>query len=127
MFGPHDSDSPRTGNAMKWKIKRESNVNVLGPTTLSVFLQSLQMGFETLQVQERSRKIYEDLQSISFKFAQHFKMIEDVYSTMDKAMKKTADFGKSARQISKILDDIKEPEAIDLKSEKKPNNIKVLK
>lgn len=25
MFGPHDSDSPRTSNAMKWKIKRESN------------------------------------------------------------------------------------------------------
>lgn len=25
MFGPHDSDSPRTHNAMKWKIKRESN------------------------------------------------------------------------------------------------------
>ena len=25
MFGPHDSDSPHTGNAMKWKIKRESN------------------------------------------------------------------------------------------------------
>src|SRR5690606_4456395 len=25
MFGPHDSDSPRTNNAMKWKIKRETN------------------------------------------------------------------------------------------------------
>lgn len=25
MFGPHDSDSPHTGNAMKWKIKRQSN------------------------------------------------------------------------------------------------------
>lgn len=25
MFGPHDSDSPHSGNAMKWKIKRESN------------------------------------------------------------------------------------------------------
>lgn len=25
MFGPHDSDSPNTGNAIKWKIKRESN------------------------------------------------------------------------------------------------------
>ena len=25
MFGPHDSDSPNTGNAMKWKIKRDSN------------------------------------------------------------------------------------------------------
>ena len=25
MFGPHDSDSPRSGNAMKWKIKRKTN------------------------------------------------------------------------------------------------------
>jgi ring-1,2-phenylacetyl-CoA epoxidase subunit PaaA len=25
MFGPQDSDSPRTGNAMKWKIKRQFN------------------------------------------------------------------------------------------------------
>jgi ring-1,2-phenylacetyl-CoA epoxidase subunit PaaA len=25
MFGPHDSDSPNSGNAMKWRIKRESN------------------------------------------------------------------------------------------------------
>jgi len=25
MFGPHDSDSPNSGNAVKWKIKRETN------------------------------------------------------------------------------------------------------
>lgn len=25
MFGPHDSDSPHSGDAFKWKIKRESN------------------------------------------------------------------------------------------------------
>lgn len=25
MFGPHDSDSPNSGNAFKWRIKRESN------------------------------------------------------------------------------------------------------
>ncbi len=25
MFGPHDSDSPNSGNSMKWKIKRFSN------------------------------------------------------------------------------------------------------
>lgn len=25
MFGPHDSDSPNTGNAVKWKIKRATN------------------------------------------------------------------------------------------------------
>tara|TARA_Y100001970_G_C14247663_1_gene869489 strand:- start:2453 stop:3520 length:1068 start_codon:yes stop_codon:yes gene_type:complete len=121
---------PKTKELLIQKIKREYNINILGPTTISVFLQSLQMGFETLQIHQRSRKIYEDLQSLSFKFSQHFKMIEEVYSTMDKAMKKTADFGKSARQISKILDDIKEPEtqtAIDINPEKNPNNLKVLK
>jgi ring-1,2-phenylacetyl-CoA epoxidase subunit PaaA len=25
MFGPHDNDSPNSNNAIKWKIKRESN------------------------------------------------------------------------------------------------------
>jgi ring-1,2-phenylacetyl-CoA epoxidase subunit PaaA len=25
MFGPHDKESAHTGNAMKWKIKRETN------------------------------------------------------------------------------------------------------
>ena len=25
MFGPHDADSPRSGKALKWKIKRETN------------------------------------------------------------------------------------------------------
>ena len=28
MFGPNDSDSPRTGNAMKWKIKRKQMMNL---------------------------------------------------------------------------------------------------
>ncbi|MGZ3932242.1 MAG: Phenylacetic acid catabolic protein, partial [Bacteroidia bacterium] len=30
MFGPHDSDSPHTGDAVKWKIKRESNDTLRG-------------------------------------------------------------------------------------------------
>lgn len=25
MFGPHDTESPHTGDAVKWKIKRHSN------------------------------------------------------------------------------------------------------
>ena len=29
MFGPHDSDSPKTSNAVKWKIKREQTCCIL--------------------------------------------------------------------------------------------------
>jgi len=30
MFGPHDSESPRSGDAFKWKIKRQSNDELRG-------------------------------------------------------------------------------------------------
>ena len=37
MFGPQDSDSPRTGNAMKWKIKRQTTdiTGISGSGTVS--------------------------------------------------------------------------------------------
>ena len=109
------------------ELKRKFNITILGPTTLSVFLQSLHMGFETLSVQERSMKIYEDLKDISHRFGQHFNQIALVHETLETAMKQTAEFGKSARQIRRALDNMKEPEAIDVSPKSNPNNLKVLK
>ena len=85
------------------------------------------MGFETLSVQERSMKIYEDLKDISHRFGQHFNQIALVHETLETAMRQTAEFGKSARQIRRALDNMKEPEAIDVSPKSNPNNLKVLK
>ena len=43
------------------KIQRKHHVTIAGPTTLSAFLNSLQMGFRTLAIQKRSSEVWKVL------------------------------------------------------------------
>lgn len=118
---------PKTKEPLLQTLQREYNIMVLGPTTLSVFLQSLHMGFDTLQVQVRSKKIYEDLQKLRFSFTNHMKVIEEIYKYTNLSLKKIEEAGKSGRSITNVLENVQEPEAIDVTPDKNPNNLKVLK
>ncbi len=117
----------KTKEPLLQTLQRKYSIMVLGPTTLSVFLQSLHMGFDTLQVQVRSKKIYEDLQKLRFSFANHMKVIEDIYKYTNLSLKKIEEAGKSGRSITNVLENVQEPEAIDITPDKSPNNLKVLK
>ena len=117
----------KTKEPLLQTLQREYNIMVLGPTTLSVFLQSLHMGFDTLQVQVRSKKIYEDLQKLRFSFTNHMKVIEEIYKYTNLSLKKIEEAGKSGRSITNVLENVQEPEAIDVTPDKNPNNLKVLK
>ena len=117
----------KTKEPLLQTLQREYNIMVLGPTTLSVFLQSLHMGFDTLQVQVRSKKIYEDLQKLRFSFSNHMKVIEEIYKYTNLSLKKIEEAGKSGRSITNVLENVQEPEAIDVTPDKNPNNLKVLK
>ena len=117
----------KTKEPLLQTLQRKYNIIVLGPTTLSVFLQSLHMGFDTLQVQVRSKKIYEDLQKLRFSFTNHMKVIEEIYKYTNLSLKKIEEAGKSGRSITNVLENVQEPEAIDVTPEKNPNNLKVLK
>ena len=117
----------KTKEPLLQTLQREYNIMVLGPTTLSVFLQSLHMGFDTLQVQVRSKKIYEDLQKLRFSFTNHMKVIEEIYKYTNLSLKKIEEAGKSGRSITNVLENVQEPEAIDVTPEKNTNNLKVLK
>lgn len=117
----------KTKEPLLQTLQREYNIIVLGPTTLSVFLQSLHMGFDTLQVQVRSKKIYEDLQKLRFSFNNHMKVIEEIYKYTNLSLKKIEEAGKSGRSINNVLENVQEPEAVDVIPEKNPSNLKVLK
>lgn len=117
----------KTKEPLLQTLQREYNIMVLGPTTLSVFLQSLHMGFDTLQVQVRSKKIYEDLQKLRFSFSNHMKVIEEIYKYTNLSLKKIEEAGKSGRTITNVLENVQEPEALDVTPDKNPNNLKVLK
>ena len=117
----------KTKEPLLQTLQREYNIMVLGPTTLSVFLQSLHMGFDTLQVQVKSKKIYEDLQKLRYNFNNHMKVIEEIYKYTNLSLKKIEEAGKSGRSITNVLENVQEPEAIDVSPEKNPSNLKVLK
>ena len=47
----------------------------MGPNTLSAYLQSLHMGFQSLKVQKGATEIYNHLKTITSRFGKHFENI----------------------------------------------------
>ena len=54
------------------EIMKKYKVVICGPNTLSAYLQSLHMGFQSLKVQKGATEIYDHLKTISTRFAKHF-------------------------------------------------------
>ena len=50
-------------------LQRDYNVNIAGPTTMAALLNSLQMGFRTLAIQERSQEVWEVLGAVKTEFS----------------------------------------------------------
>ncbi len=51
-------------------LQNKYKITVTGPTTLSAVLNSLNMGFRTLAVQERSSEVWDILKAVKFEFKQ---------------------------------------------------------
>ena len=65
MFGPHDGNSPQSANAMKWKIKRETNDNLrdkfINKTIPQAELIGLKIPDLKLELQEDGTYIHSDI------------------------------------------------------------------
>jgi DNA recombination protein RmuC len=51
---------------------KKHKVVICGPNTLSAYLQSLHMGFQSLKVQKGATEIYNHLKTITSRFGKHF-------------------------------------------------------
>ena len=49
-------------------LQRDYSVNIAGPSTMAAMLNSLQMGFKTLQIQKRSNEVWEILSAVKSEF-----------------------------------------------------------
>ena len=105
---------------------KKYKVVILGPNTLSAYLQSLHMGFQTLKVQKHATQIHDDLKNISTRFSKHFENIKGLRKKLEEAMKITDDFGRDARSISRTLENIKDPEQVEKAIKEDVDKIKVL-
>ena len=104
---------PTTKELLTQELMKKYKVVILGPNTLSAYLQSLHMGFQTLKVQKHATEIYDHLKTISTRFSSHFDNIYKLRKKLEEAMSVVDSFGKDARSITRTLENIKDPEQIE--------------
>ena len=90
-------------------LRKLYHVIIVGPSTFTSFLDSLLVGFETLQITKDASRIYDDLEKLTLKFSTHFSQIEDVQNKIAKASEASSKFISSATSIKSILEGIKKP------------------
>ena len=104
---------PSTKELLTQELMRKYKIVILGPNTLSAYLQSLHMGFQTLKVQKHATEIYDHLKTISTRFSKHFDNVLVLRKKLEEAMGVVDTFGKDARSITRTLENIKDPEQVE--------------
>ena len=105
---------PSTKELLTQELMKKYKVVILGPNTLSAYLQSLHMGFQTLKVQKHATEIYDHLKTISTRFSKHFDNVLVLRRKLEEAMGVVDSFGKDARSITRTLENIKDPEQVEI-------------
>ena len=98
---------PKTKELLMEELRTKYKVTIAGPNTLCAILQAFHMGFHTLKVQKHATQIHDDLKNITNRFVKHFSGIVVLRKKLEEAMRATDDFGRDARSITRILENIK--------------------
>ena len=90
-------------------LQREHRVVVAGPTTLWALLNSLQMGFRTLAIQQRSSEVWELLAAVKEEWTKYGAILEKVHKklgeashTIEEAQRKTRTIGRKLRHVESM-------------------------
>lgn len=95
-------------------IQRECRVIVAGPTTLAALLNSLQMGFRTLAIEQRSSEVWKLLGAVKNEFGKFTEILDGVHRKLQTASNTIEDATRKTRTIERKLRSVQEmpaPEA----------------
>jgi DNA recombination protein RmuC len=101
-------------------IQRECKINVAGPTTLSAFLSSLQMGFRTLAIEKRSSEVWQLLGAVKTEFGIFGGILDKTQKKLLEATNSIEKAGVRTRKIQRQLRNVQElpkPEVLNLLDE----------
>lgn len=84
-------------------VQREARVVVTGPSTLAAFLNSLQLGFRTLAIEERSGQVWELLGAVRTQFGQFGDLLTKVQRRLNQASASIDDATRKSRGIERRL------------------------
>ncbi|MGN1381385.1 MAG: DNA recombination protein RmuC [Eubacterium sp.] len=88
-------------------LQREYKVSIAGPTTMAALLNSLQMGFKTLAIQERSSQVWETLAAVKTEFAKFEDELLRAQKNIDQVNERLNRLvGVRTRAVRKTLDQV---------------------
>ena len=92
-------------------LQRDYRVSLAGPTTLAALLNSLQMGFRTLAIEQRSAEVWAVLGAVKTEFGKFGEALAHTKKKLDEASNSISKAETRTRQLSRRL---KEVEALPL-------------
>ena len=87
-------------------MQREQRITIAGPTTLLALLTSLQVGFRTVAIEQRSAEVWRILERAKTEFGKFGDVLDNVKSKLDLASKQIEQTGVRTRAIERSLRDI---------------------
>ena len=87
-------------------IQRDCRVSVVGPTTLAAMLNALQMGFQTLAIEQRSSEVWRRLGMVKTEFAKFGDILAATKKKLEQASNSIGDAEVRTRAISRQLRDV---------------------
>lgn len=98
------------------KIRKELNVIITGPTTITAILNSLQMGFRTLAIEKKSQEVWKILGAIKTEF----KKFNDLLTKTREKLESAANEIENAQKRTRIIDrKLKGVEQLDMSESQK--------
>lgn len=85
------------------RIQRTTRVSLAGPTTLLALLNSLQMGFRTLAIQQRSAEVWRLLAQVKGDFAAFYDLLEKTQNRLRQASDSIDLAARKTRTITRRL------------------------
>jgi DNA recombination protein RmuC len=89
-------------------LQREYKVMIAGPTTISAFLNSLQMGFRTLAIEKRSSEVWRLLGAVKGEFGKFGGILDKTKKKLDEAGRAIDTAGSRSRVIERRLREVAE-------------------
>jgi DNA recombination protein RmuC len=84
-------------------LQREFRVTIAGPMTLAALLNSLQMGFRTLAIQQRSSEVWSVLAAVKTEFGKFGEVLAKVKKKLDEASNQIEQTEVRTRAINRQL------------------------
>lgn len=96
-------------SALFEELRDKYKITAVGATTLSAFLSSLQMGFKTLAIEQRSQEVWDTLRAVKSEFIKFSDMLDKAQKQIQTADKTLSDIvGTRTRAINRTLRSVEE-------------------